>query len=95
MISRFFTKMASKSAHVMGSWQAFAISGIGCIIWMVLGPVFAFSDTWQLWINTITTVLTFLAVFLIQNVQNRDDEMMKQKLDMILEKLEEGDLTDQ
>jgi low affinity Fe/Cu permease len=68
----------------MGHPAAFLIATSTCIIWALSGPIFAYSDTWQLVINTATTVLTFLAVFLIQNSQNRDGIAIQAKLDEIL-----------
>ena len=68
----------------MGHPLAFIIATLTCVIWAVTGPVFHYSDTWQLVINTATTVLTFLAVFLIQNSQNRDGAAIQTKLDEIL-----------
>jgi low affinity Fe/Cu permease len=68
----------------MGQPLAFIIATLACIIWAASGPVFNYSDTWQLVINTATTVLTFLAVFLIQNSQNRDGAAIQAKLDEVL-----------
>jgi low affinity Fe/Cu permease len=68
----------------MGQPSAFLLSLLACFLWAVSGPVFKYSDTWQLVINTATTVLTFLAVFLIQNTQNRDAAAVQAKLDEIL-----------
>ena len=87
-MDRIFTKIASKCAHVIGHPLAFIISTALVIIWAASGPLLAFSDTWQLIVNTATTVLTFLAVFLIQNSQNRDAAAMQAKLDEILRALE-------
>ena len=81
---RFFTNLASRSAYLMGHPAAFLIAVAACLIWAVTGPLFHYSDTWQLVINTATTVLTFLAVFLIQNTQNRDGVAVQAKLDEIL-----------
>jgi low affinity Fe/Cu permease len=81
---RFFTNLASRSAYLMGHPASFVIAVLACIIWALSGPLFAYSDTWQLVINTATTVLTFLAVFLIQNSQNRDGAAIQAKLDEIL-----------
>jgi len=81
---RFFTALASRSAWLMGHPAAFLIATLACVVWAVTGPVFHYSDTWQLVINTATTVLTFLAVFLIQNSQNRDGIAIQAKLDEIL-----------
>jgi low affinity Fe/Cu permease len=71
-VSRSFVKIAEWSAEAMGTSTAFVISTLFCLLWAVSGPFFDYSDTWQLVINTATTVLTFLAVFLIQNTQNRE-----------------------
>src|ERR1700752_556665 len=81
---RFFTDLASRSAYLMGHPASFLIATLTCVIWALSGPVFDYSDTWQLVINTATTVLTFLAVFLIQNTQNRDGVAIQAKLDEIL-----------
>ena len=83
-MDRLFTTIASKCAHAMGEPLAFIISTLLVVLWAVAGPVFHYSDTWQLVINTATTVLTFLAVFLIQNSQNRDGAAIQAKLDEIL-----------
>jgi low affinity Fe/Cu permease len=68
----------------MGQPGTFIGASLACIVWAVSGPVFDYSDTWQLVINTATTVLTFLAVFLIQNSQNRDGAAIQAKLDELL-----------
>ena len=81
---RFFANLASRGASVMGHPAAFIVAVLACVIWAVSGPLFRYSDTWQLVINTATTVLTFLAVFLIQNSQNRDGAAIQAKLDEIL-----------
>jgi low affinity Fe/Cu permease len=81
---RFFSNLASRSAYLMGHPASFLIATLTCVIWALSGPIFAYSDTWQLVINTATTVLTFLAVFLIQNSQNRDGIAIQAKLDEIL-----------
>lgn len=80
----FFTRLASRSAYLMGQPSAFIGATLACVVWAVTGPLFNYSDTWQLVINTATTVLTFLAVFLIQNSQNRDGAAIQAKLDEIL-----------
>lgn len=81
---RFFANLASRSSYLIGQPLAFIIATLACVIWAVTGPVFNYSDTWQLVINTATTVLTFLAVFLIQNSQNRDGAAIQAKLDEVL-----------
>jgi low affinity Fe/Cu permease len=80
----FFTRFARIAATVTGKPATFIVA-VGIIItWAVLGPFFGFSDTWQLVINTGTTIITFLMVFLIQNTQNRDTEALQIKLDEII-----------
>ncbi len=81
---RAFGRIASRAASWMGHPAAFIGAATACIIWAISGPIFHYSDTWQLVINTATTVLTFLAVFLIQNSQNRDGAAIQAKLDEIL-----------
>ena len=81
---RFFANLASRSSYLMGHPLAFIIAALACVVWAVTGPVFKYSDTWLLVINTATTVLTFLAVFLIQNSQNRDGAAIQAKLDEVL-----------
>lgn len=68
----------------MGSHWAFAVAATACLIWALTGPTFHYSNTWQLVINTATTVMTFLAVFLIQNTQNRNSLAVQLKLDELL-----------
>lgn len=89
-MERFFARIASKCAASMGHPAAFLIATAACILWAVTGPLFGYSDTWQLVINTATTVLTFLAVFLIQNSQNRDGAAIQAKLDEILRAMAEA-----
>jgi len=81
---KFFSNVASKTAIWMGQPSAFIGAVAACIIWAVSGPIFKYSDTWQLVINTGTTIVTFLMVFLIQNTQNRDTEALQIKLDEII-----------
>jgi low affinity Fe/Cu permease len=83
-MKRVFDQVASRTGYLMGQPGAFIGATLACLIWAVTGPVFHYSDTWQLVINTATTVLTFLAVFLIQNSQNRDGIAVQAKLDEIL-----------
>jgi len=87
-VDEFFTKVASKSARALGQPLAFIISVLFVALWAASGPLLRYSDTWQLIVNTATTVLTFLAVFLIQNSQNRDGAAMQAKLDEILRALD-------
>lgn len=80
----FFTRFAKKVAYAAGRPVTFAVALSIIVIWGISGPVFGFSDTWQLIINTGTTIITFLMVFLIQNTQNRDTEALQIKLDELL-----------
>jgi len=79
-----FRKLAQNIATWTGSPAAFGLSVFGILLWAVLGPTFHYSDTWQLVINTTTTVITFLMVFLIQNTQNRDARAIQLKLDELI-----------
>jgi low affinity Fe/Cu permease len=79
-----FRKLAQKIAKAMGNEIAFIAAVIVVFLWAVLGPLFHFSDTWQLVINTSTTIITFLMVFLIQATQNRDARAVQLKLDELI-----------
>jgi low affinity Fe/Cu permease len=79
-----FTVFAKWTSHWSGSPAAFALALGTIIVWAISGPLFGFSDTWQLVINTGTTVVTFLMVFLIQNTQNRDAQAIQVKLDELI-----------
>lgn len=79
-----FRKIANKISNIAGSANAFLLAVAIIIVWAVTGPLFGFSDTWQLVINTGTTIVTFLMVFLIQNTQNRDGKAMQLKLDELI-----------
>jgi low affinity Fe/Cu permease len=79
-----FRKMASSAATAVGSKWAFLLSIVIVVVWAGTGPIFHFSDTWQLVINTGTTIVTFLMVFLIQNTQNRDAKAIHLKLDELI-----------
>ena len=79
-----FHKLASGSAHAVGSPYAFLAAVALIAGWLLCGPVFGYSDTWQLIINTTTTIVTFLMVFLIQNTQNRDSLALHLKLDELI-----------
>lgn len=83
-LSRSFTEFASRIAHASGQPVTFALSCALILVWAVTGPIFHYSDTWQLIINTGTTVVTFLMVFLIQNTQNRDGAALQAKLDELI-----------
>ena len=83
-MNRLFNWCASRIAAFMGQSFAFVTAVLLIVIWGVTGPLFHYSDTWQLVINTATTIVTFLMVFLIQNSQNRDAAAMQAKLDELL-----------
>jgi low affinity Fe/Cu permease len=83
-VDRFFTAVCSRIALAAGQPLVFVIAISLIVMWMVTGPMFGFSDTWQLIVNTATTIITFLMVFLIQNTQNRDAAAMQAKLDELL-----------
>ena len=87
----WFTRFAKSSARATGRPAAFIAASLVIIGWALSGPVFHFSDTWQLVINTATTVVTFLMVFLIQNTQNRDSEAIQIKLDELIRAVHEAD----
>lgn len=80
----WFTRAAKWASHTSGRPTTFIIAVAIILIWAVTGPIFHFSDTWQLVINTGTTIITFLMVFLIQNTQNRDTEALQIKLDELI-----------
>jgi low affinity Fe/Cu permease len=83
-MERLFTGFATRIAGFAGQPEAF-VAALGLIlVWALTGPVFGYSDTWQLVVNTATTIVTFLMVFLIQNSQNRDAAAMQAKLDEII-----------
>ena len=79
-----FRVLSHKTAHSVGHPWAFALALSVVVAWAVSGPIFGFSDTWQLVINTGTTIVTFLMVFLIQNTQNRDSQAIQVKLDELI-----------
>lgn len=79
-----FRKFSNKVSDIAGSVYAFALAIMVIVAWATTGPIFNFSDTWQLIINTGTTVVTFLMVFLIQNTQNRDNRALHSKLDELI-----------
>lgn len=79
-----FRRFARAASRWTGRPIAFGLAVVFILIWVVTGPIFHFSDTWQLVINTATTIITFLMVFLIQNTQNRDSEAVQLKLDELL-----------
>ena len=88
MLDRLFTRVAGRIAAFAGQPSAFVIAAGLIVIWGITGPVFRYSDTWQLVVNTATTIVTFLMVFLIQNSQNRDAAAMQAKLDEVIRSLD-------
>ena len=86
----WFGKFAARASGWLGSKWAFAGAAIVILIWALLGPVFHFSNTWQLVINTGTTIVTFLMVFLIQNTQNRDARAINLKLNELIRSIDKA-----
>jgi low affinity Fe/Cu permease len=85
MNSRFgYSRFANQIARLSGRPKTFALAAAVIVVWLVTGPLFDYSDTWQLVINTGTTIVTFLMVFLIQNTQNRDSEALQIKMDELI-----------
>jgi low affinity Fe/Cu permease len=80
----WFTRFATAAARATGRPGTFVLAVLIIVVWACTGPIFGFSDTWQLIINTGTTIVTFLMVFLIQNTQNRDSEAMHVKMDELI-----------
>lgn len=79
-----FRKVARAVSNAIGTPYAFVAAFLFCLLWAVSGPMFGYSDTWQLVINTSTTVMTFLIVFLIQNTQNHDSKVLHLKIDELI-----------
>ncbi|WP_290983277.1 low affinity iron permease family protein [Hyphomicrobium sp.] len=79
-----FSELAGRSALLIGSASAFVVATLSVIVWAATGPYFHYSDTWQLVVNTGTTLVTFLAVFLIQHSQNKDGRAIQLKLDELI-----------
>ena len=90
-MSKWFSHFASRAAHWAGHYLAFLTALLLIVLWAATGPFFKFSSTWQLVINTGTTIITFLMVFLIQNSQNRDALAVHLKLDELLRAVQEAD----
>ena len=90
MLRELFRKFSHKASTAVGSPWAFMLAITVIVVWAVTGPMFRFSDTWQLIINTGTTIVTFLMVFLIQNTQNRDAVAMHLKLDELIRAVAEA-----
>src|SRR5215207_2069513 len=83
-LSHLFSELACKTAHFAGKPLAFTVAVLVVIMWALTGPLFGYSDTWQLVINTSTTIITFLMVFLIQHTQNRDTMALQLKLSELI-----------
>jgi len=83
-VSIWFSRIATDTARWVGSPVAFLLAVMAVILWGAMGPLYGYSNTWQLVINTATTILTFLIVFLIQNTQNRDAKALHLKLDEVI-----------
>jgi low affinity Fe/Cu permease len=86
-----FDRIAKRISHLTGHPVIFVMACLVIVVWGALGPVLGYSDTWQLAINTSTTIVTFLMVFLIQNTQNRDSEALHLKIDELLRALDTAD----
>jgi low affinity Fe/Cu permease len=84
VVRRAFGHVAHRAAHATGQWWAFTLALFVILAWLVTGPLFGFSDTWQLFINTGTTIVTFLMVFLIQHTQNKDTIALQMKLNELI-----------
>lgn len=80
----WFTHFSSRAAHIAGTPWVFAFALLSIVLWATLGPMLDYSEVWQLTVNTGTTIVTFLMVFLIQNTQNRDSVAMQIKLDELI-----------
>ncbi len=83
-MSAWFRQVAEVTASVIGSPWAFVANVMLTVVWLILGPVFQFSDTWQLTMNTVASQVTFLVAFLLQNTQNRDSRALQLKLDELI-----------
>jgi low affinity Fe/Cu permease len=85
-----FADVARRASDALGSPAAFATACAVVVVWLITGPIFKYSDTWQLLINTATTIVTFLMVFLVQHTQNRDTMALQLKLDELLRATKEA-----
>lgn len=90
-MEKLFSEVATRCSRWMGEKWAFFLALLMVLIWALTGPLFEFSDSWELVINTATTIITFLMVFLIQNTQNRDNQAIHLKLDELIFSLKEPD----
>lgn len=87
-MKEFFRKFSQRTAELLGTPGAFILAILLLVVWVLVGPLFHFSDSWQLVINTATTIITFLMVFVIQNTQNRDARALHLKLDELIRAIE-------
>ena len=87
-MNELFRKLAQRISRLAGTAQAFLLASSLIIIWLISGPIFAYSNRWQLCVNTGTTIITFLMVFIIQNTQNRDSKAIHLKIDELLRAVE-------
>lgn len=83
-MSQWFHRFAGKVAHLTGSWVSFVLAIVIIVVWIVSGPFFGFSEVWQLAVNTGTTIVTFVMVFIIQHTQNVNEIAMHKKLDELI-----------
>ena len=93
MSRSLFARLARATSRAAGRPATFLVAAFVIVVWLVTGPLFHFSDTWQLVINTGTTIVTFLMVFLIQNTQNRDSEAVQLKLDELIRSMQGAHLS--
>src|SRR6266852_9726548 len=89
-MKELFRKFSQATSQIVGSSWAFILAVLIILVWGITGPFFHYSDTWQLVINTATTIITFLMVFLIQNTQNRDGKAMQLKLNELISAVKEA-----
>lgn len=91
MMSHVFTRFSNGASRLAGHYLTFVVAVVLILVWALTGPLLGFSETWQLIVNTGTTIVTFMMVFLIQNTQNRDSEAVHIKLDEIIHSLQAAD----
>lgn len=91
IINSIFSAFARNASRILGTPWSFSLAVMSILVWAITGPLFHFNDSWQLAINTSTTIITFLMVFLIQNTQNRDSEAIHLKLDEIIRGMSDAD----
>lgn len=83
-MNEWFRRFSDSASNVLGSPWSFVLASLAIVIWAIFGPITNYSSDWQLWANTGTTLITFIAVFLIQNTQNRDSRALHKKIDELL-----------